>query len=145
MKRELAKALLVLMLSVPALAQANDDPKAEESVKQTVQDWIKAQAANDAAALSRVLGDDFIGTTTTGAILSKRDLLPNDDGGTNPMWENARVDKLRVRLFGETAIVNGVVLLDAEGKTSFQFTETFVRRDGRWQMIAAHLSRPCAA
>ena len=56
------------------------------------------------------------------------------------------VDDMNVRLYDKTAVVTGRVttkrLVKGQAMTSqSRFTDVFVWRDGRWQLVAGHSSR----
>ncbi|HZS28465.1 MAG TPA: hypothetical protein VFB76_14645 [Candidatus Angelobacter sp.] len=53
---------------------------------------------------------------------------------------HTRFGKLNVRLYGDTAIVNGsVIAADDSGKelSCSMFTDVFIHRKGRWQAVNA--------
>ena len=52
--------------------------------------------------------------------------------------ETRRFDDLRIRVYGEVAIVNGAVVrtdLTHGSAIKEAFTDVFVRHDGRWQAV----------
>ena len=55
------------------------------------------------------------------------------------------VDQLAVRSYGDTAIVTGRTKATIEGAepetVTLRFTDVFVRRDGRWIVVASHATR----
>ncbi len=60
-------------------------------------------------------------------------------------FEKHRLEECDVRLFGQTAVVLGRVEVTSseDGKTvsgPVRFTGVYVKRDGRWQNVAAHAS-----
>jgi hypothetical protein len=51
-------------------------------------------------------------------------------------------DNLVVRAFGDTAVVTGRTTAAAGGQTVLlRFTDVFVRRDGKWQVVASQATR----
>ena len=61
-----------------------------------------------------------------------------------PPTRKTRFDRLQVRLYGDTAVVNGMVISsDESGKELDRsvFTDVFVYRDGRWQAVNAQEDR----
>ena len=55
------------------------------------------------------------------------------------------IDNLNARVFGDAAVVTGRThgVGEVEGSTYdvvIRFTDTLVRRDGRWQVVASHAS-----
>ncbi len=60
--------------------------------------------------------------------------------------ESLRTEDVKVKVSGERATVTGIVVLsvrfDGQGiRERYGYTRTFVRRDGRWQIVAAQLTR----
>lgn len=56
------------------------------------------------------------------------------------------VDDLRFRVYGDFAVVTGRTRARGEYKghpynVRLRFTDTLVRRDGRWQAVSSHASR----
>jgi ketosteroid isomerase-like protein len=56
--------------------------------------------------------------------------------------ESARNEGMKVHDFGDVQVITGVLHLRGKGKDGpfdrrFQFTDTWQRRNGRWQVIAA--------
>ena len=56
------------------------------------------------------------------------------------------VDEMKVFDYGKTAVVLGRVTTTTRGKDGevtrkSRFTDVFVKRDGRWQIVAGHSSR----
>src|SRR6266567_7098161 len=55
----------------------------------------------------------------------------------------AHNEDMRVHRFGQTAVVTGWLVVAGQGPNGpfdrrYRFTDTWVRRGGRWQIVAAH-------
>ena len=56
--------------------------------------------------------------------------------------ESLASDNLVVRTFGNAAVVTGRTIATAAGQTvALRFTDVFVRRDRKWQVVASHATR----
>ncbi len=58
--------------------------------------------------------------------------------------ETLKVDDLSVRAFGDAAVVTGrttVTTGGADPTLTLRFTDVFVRRAGRWQVVASQATR----
>jgi ketosteroid isomerase-like protein len=102
--------------------------------------WCDAVKSGDAAALGRIEADGYLFTTYTGKIISKQDDLNALKSGENKI-QSCDVSDLEPHVYGDTAVVTGKVSIkgtekgqDASG--DYAFTDTFVRREGRWQAVS---------
>src|SRR6476620_5979786 len=140
-------ATLIVLLAVAAchhvcLAQT----PAQQEVLQFERDACKAFLDADMAALERVLTSDFTLTLSNGDVETRADEINELRSGKvhYDVFEN--YDML-ARLYGnDMAIVLGKTRVKgtADGKPFdriVQFTDTLIRRDGRWQLAAGHVSR----
>lgn len=136
--------LSVLQLTLSS-AIADETP-AQKEVLQFERDACKGFLDADAAALERVLTPDFTLTLSNGEVNTRADEINELRSGRvhYDVFEN--YDML-ARLYGENvAVVLGKTRVKgtSDGKTFdrvVQFTDTVVRRDGRWQVAAGHVSQ----
>ena len=140
MHRIFTSLLLSLLVSsgplhaFQAARSAEQDRKALLSLED---EWLHAR---DAATLERILADDFVHPLAQGVFLSKPEHIEWFTKHLPPGSRKTRFDHLQVRLFGDTAIVNGMVIAtDVSGKELDRsiFTDVFVFRDQRWQAVNA--------
>ena len=121
-----------------ALAQG----KPEQELLQIENDWCTADLKQDAAILGRILTGDFTGVDSRGTTDTKESYLASykDKTSTTTACANSN---MKVRVFGDAAVVTGTVTSSGTRKgVAFKdrqilFTDTFVRRDGRWQCVAS--------
>ena len=119
---------------------------AQQDVLQFERDACKAFLDADVAALERVLTPDFTLTLSNGEVSTRADEINELRSGKvhYDVFEN--YDML-ARLYGnDTAVVLGKTRVKgtAEGQPFdrvVQFTDTLIKRDGRWQLAAGHVSR----
>ena len=132
-------ATLAFQISAAQTSAAND-------VLQYSRDACKAFLDADAAALERVLTVDFTLTLSNGEISTRADEINKLRSGKvhYDVFENY---DMKARFYGDnTAVVLGKTRVKgtSEGKQFdrvVQFTDTLVKRDGRWQLAAGHVSR----
>jgi ketosteroid isomerase-like protein len=115
--------------------QNSDD---ERQVSQLEQDLIEAFRHNDAAALERILADDFVFTDPRGASITK-DLWLEDLRSGAFAFESVEIEDIRVRLAGDAALVTGLVTLKARARAGvyngqFGVIDVYMKREGRWQL-----------
>jgi len=98
----------------------------------------------DVAGFSRCVADEWVLTFSDGSVVTKPMAQADLKEGALKI-ESFQLDDVNVRVYGDTAIVFGVITerskfrdKDISGKR--RFTDVFVKRDGRWQAVASHES-----
>ena len=95
----------------------------------------------DAAVFRRLLADRFI-YTEDDRTMSRDDVLRDMVAGPDTV-KTAHNEDMRVHRFGATAVVTGWLVVGGHGPSGpfdrrYRFTDTWVQRRGRWQIVAAH-------
>jgi uncharacterized protein (TIGR02246 family) len=111
-----------------------------EAVLAAEREWVRAHQELDLQAIDRLMGDDYHIVQSDGRVAGKAEALASYQSGTRD-WETAESDEYHVRVYGDTAIVLG--RWRARGSNNGEafdyaarFTSVYVRRDGRWQIVA---------
>jgi len=153
--------VLMLLASPVVVAQTKDrqgsrDAKVAEEIKRLEQTWlIDSYTPNDMTAFDRIVADDFLITHSNGKVLTKAekraDIIGSHNPNPSPPPATDSVFKIeeasrRVRVFGDAAVSTGYIIekYPYQGKEindHVRFTNTYVRRQGRWQVVASHLNR----
>jgi ketosteroid isomerase-like protein len=148
MKRILAVAVLVVATASLALGQMGEKQEKtkgvgtsiEQTLTQLEHDWTNAALKKDAAALGKILADDWVGQGPTGTE-TKAQTLADLKSGDNKL-DSQTLSDIKVRVFGNTAIVTG----SDDEKSSYKgkdtsghyvWTDVFVKRNGRWQAVSS--------
>lgn len=101
-------------------------------------DWLKNE--HNAPVLERILAPDFLHPVATGDVLSKTEHIQFSSQHVPSLDSTKHFENLQVRLYGDVAIVTGLVVSvsEKEHKTDKTvFTDVFVYRQGRWQAVNA--------
>ena len=121
--------------------------RAEEEVRKLERRWLDAYEQNDAGAMERIVADGFTITFPNGAMQTKPQLMAMIKSPRRPDQPRMkfRTEGVQSRAYGDTVILTGRVISEYErdGKTvreQSRYTDTYVRRGGRWQVVASHLS-----
>lgn len=135
----LAGALLV----APAVAQPQAD--ASEAVKQAELARFRAMTTNDLPALEASLGDDLIYTHSSASVDTKASYVGSIRSGALK-YVSIEPGELKVRVYGTTAVITGVAKMAtvSSGQTmnnQLRYTDVWVLRDGRWQMVGWQSTR----
>ena len=146
MKRTFGVVLVVTALVLAGVGSdgnvyALQQSKAEQELIQIERDWCAAVMKKDAAALARILADDYTSVGSRGITSTKADELANLKGADST--GNCVDSNLKVRIYGDAAVVTGLATRSGTYKgvafkdRQFLWTDTFIRKDGRWQCVAS--------
>lgn len=139
-------AFVITLLAVSIHQSALAQSAAKKDVLQFERDACKAFLDADAAALERVLTDDFSLTLSKGVVSTRADEI-NDLRSGKVHYDVFVNYDMKARVYSDnTAVVLGKTHVKgtSEGKPFdrvLQFTDTLVKREGRWQLAAGHVSR----
>ncbi|HYN25496.1 MAG TPA: nuclear transport factor 2 family protein [Pyrinomonadaceae bacterium] len=153
MKRMLAVAALTMAASSLALGQmtskkANANQKVdsvEQAVTQMEEELRVAISKGDTKAYARLVGDDYVFTNHDAVIRTKAQMVSAYDSGSIK-YESVMFDEIKVHVYGDTAVVTGrntAKGLD-NGKDiggQFRYTRVYVKRQGKWQLVATQATR----
>ncbi len=101
--------------------------------------WNQAAAAGDSATLQKVLADEFTNTDQSGKTDNKAQYIYWTKGG-EPEWKSWKISETKLVSFGgDTATMAYTIVytLKHGGPDRLRDTDTFVKRDGRWQIVAS--------
>ena len=107
---------------------------------QMERDWTEAALKKDTAALDKILADDWVGQSPTGVSTKAQSLA--DLKSADYKVESQTLGEMKVRVFGNTAVVTG----SDDEKSSYKgkdtsghylWTDVYVKRHGRWQAAAS--------
>jgi hypothetical protein len=153
--RKLSTTLLVVAVVTAITAQAQqaqwapaDDPTAK-LILDAERQWEEA-ACNHNKGPEQILADDFWGTAPDGTQYGKTEEV-KDTEDPSKSARDCHISDSRVRLVGDNvALVYGKgfsvrKLKDGhDGPRCLIYTDTWLKRNGKWQIVAAHDTQvPC--
>ncbi|MEP6901408.1 MAG: nuclear transport factor 2 family protein [Actinomycetota bacterium] len=121
--------------------------KIEAKLMQVERDIGAANIKRDKAFFERIEADEFIFTDSGGGITTKtEDVASLDKPPGEFKLVSYIVDEMKVSVYGNAAVVTGRTTTVSRGKdreatNKSRFTDVFVKRGGRWQLVAGHSSR----
>jgi ketosteroid isomerase-like protein len=149
MKRTLIIAVLVLTAASIALGQKQSARRdqgrsIEQVIRQLDHERIQAQIHADRVALDRIYADDFIGIGPSGTVRTKPQVLA-DFTSHDLKFQSITTDDVRIRVYGNTVVETGRSTMVGQDKGRVvprdnRFTRVWVRRQGRWRIVANHYS-----
>ncbi len=119
---------------------AQNASEVEKQIKDLENQWNDAVLNHDAATMNRILAQDVIDTSSTGRVQGKAEDLADLKSG-EPKLESSSVHDMKVRVYGNVAVVNGRYVqkgtykgkdISGEGR----FTDVFVKRQGHWMCVS---------
>lgn len=125
------------MAALGASRQRNPDAD-RAAVVALENDWLSHES--DSVSLNRILGEDFIHPVPQGFFLTKKEQIEWSVKHPHPIGHKARFKTLDVRVYGDTAIANGIVEASDEPDSKLHlmiFTDVFLYRDGHWRAVNA--------
>lgn len=109
-------------------------------------DLARAEVAHDRQRLDALYADEYQHTNYVGGIgYRAKELAFYANGGLT--LGSARIPSCRSHLYGDVAVASGIdVWSDASFRGTslsgtYRFTRVYVRRDGRWEIVASHASK----
>jgi hypothetical protein len=128
-----------------AQAPRSASPPAEQELRANEKIRFAAMVSRDLAVIDRLLAPELIYTHGDGRVIDKAAFIADLKTGD---FKYVSIDPLdiRVRLFGDTAIVAGEAAMQVVNKgvpaqIRIRYTNTQLRRNGAWQMVAWQATR----
>lgn len=151
MRRSLAVAITVPWLALASAApRAADPPPVVAELTTLLREFLAGASRNDAATHERFWAEDLIYTGSAGRRIGRTDILRDVRSAPSPgAGEPVPIytaEDIRILPFGGTAIVafRLVETTSRDGSTEvhdYLNTGTFLKRDGRWQVVAWQATR----
>ena len=139
-------ATLATFFAMTALASPKDD---EKTVFDLDVEYQRAVKMNDVATIKRIHADDMILVTGRGKAITGAELEEAARKGTNKYEQQDVVEGTRkVRVWGDTAVITALLWIKGKGaeRGDFDykvwFSDTYVRKDGRWRYAFGQASLP---
>jgi hypothetical protein len=106
---------------------------------------FEAQVKGDVAALDKLLASDLTYVHSSGVVETKDEFVGAIKSGKYK-YKSIVPEGVTVRSYGDTAVVQGKATIDvvSSGRdvhVLLVFTDVWVKREGRWQMVSWHSTR----
>jgi hypothetical protein len=125
--------------------KAGKATKVAEEVLAAERARVQLAVKADTSALEKILGDELTYAHSNGRVDTKAQFLEALKSG-DLKYESMEHDHLAARVYGNTAILTGLSKVKVKSRGQDQtlhiwFTCVWVKRDGRWQMVAWQSTR----
>jgi hypothetical protein len=134
---------LLAALSCLSLANAAELPA---DLAKAVKDYDEAQIHGNEAELQRLVADDYTLVNSTGRVQNKSELIADY---TTPGYKIEPFEIMQPveKVWSDGAVMGGVVNLHGiDGGKPFsvtlRFADIWAKRNGKWQVIYTHISKP---
>jgi len=116
----------------------------EQTLIKIQHEWAEARLKRDSSFPQRIEADDFTVVWFNGTIVSKEEDLKSYES-TDTVFTDFKIDDLKVRFYGDMAIVVGQGSIKAHTKTQdlsgkYVWTGTFVKQRGAWTAVASQVT-----
>lgn len=146
MNRSVLVIGLMLMMQALVIGQVQEAKTETSNVEQEIRKLEEvgreATLKNDAAVLDRLLAESWMNTNAGGTVTTKAQLM--EILKTSPFKiMSIENDDVKVRVYGETAVVTGRSKSTRGGRDNalatgeVRFTRVYAKPQGRWQVVAA--------
>jgi Domain of unknown function (DUF4440) len=146
--RFISAVFVLLTCSLLGMAQStlqdSSDSATQQELIRIAQQLLDAVASGDKAVWEKYIADDIIYTDENWRILTKKQLLDSLAPLPKGYSGSIRIANAQSRINGDSAVLSYRALEEESifgQKISpvYLVTETYFKRDGRWQMIASHV------
>ena len=116
----------------------------QAEVRQIESRRFEAIVRGDFAELDRILADDLTYTHSSGRLETKAQFLAALQSGLR--FEAIEPEEVLVRVYGDAGVATGRAQMrvrsqDRQSSFAVRFTTVYVKREGRWQMVAWQSTR----
>lgn len=147
MKRLIMSFVLVLLVSCLSFGQAKKS--AGQNVVQEItaleNAWNEAAQKHDVSWFEKYLADSYSGTDEDGKVSDKAMEIANVKNKLSKI-EAISNENVKVQSYGDTAVATGITVVkgtykgkDNSGK--YPWTDTWIKLNSRWQLVAGHNSK----
>jgi len=138
------KFLVIIFILLQSSGLVAQQPTAEQQIQEASKVYEQALTQKNEPFLKSILADNFILTTASGKVLTKKDMLLNlTKEGTK--YEKFESSEVRISVLNDAAIETGkvhTVGIRAGKKIAetTRYTDFWVKIQGKWLLLAEHSS-----
>ena len=138
----LAAAAVATLVMAPSVARAQS--AAEQRLLRLTEARVNADFTANRAALDSLLAADLTYARSSGVFDDKVTVLAEVGPGGPYSLDYLTPDSLRARAYGSTGVVTGILRVKLKAQAApyrIRFTDVWVERGGRWQLVAFQATR----
>ena len=139
-------ARVMVLIAAALLGSVSNAADLPPDLAKAVKDYDEAQIHGNKAELQRLVADDYTLVNSSGRIQSKAALIA-DYTAPGYKIEPFEIQQPVEKVWNDGAVMGGVVdLRGMDGGKPFavklRFADIWAKRNGKWQVIYTHVSRP---
>jgi ketosteroid isomerase-like protein len=143
------RCVLVALFLFAGMIDAAGQPKlsaAQQEVINAHEARTEASNKRDQVAYSRYVADDCIFSTDDGLVITKAQLMAHVGKFPTEYDHSVNPRDYLVHVYGDTAVLNlryttHEQFTDSDIVSEMRMTETYIKQDGRWLLIARHWAK----
>jgi hypothetical protein len=119
-------------------AMGSHPPTALRYICDSERAWAESVATGDPAAVKRILASDFVGVSPEGHLYRKAEMVA-ETAKAGKYFSSNVIGDVVVRFYGTTAIAQGSETWTRKSGENgrWVWTDTWLKRNGQWQIVAA--------
>jgi hypothetical protein len=137
-KSEILAVVSLLCWVLGGCNQRYDQKEAERYITESEKQWAESVANGDSSVIQRILADDFVGVDPKGRLYDKAKMIAETTDGPKYFGSN-HLNEVKIRFYGNMVIAQGNESWERKSgeRGRFVWTDTWLRRNGHWQIVAA--------
>ncbi len=152
--KRLLLLLCLLMVAAGAAGQTKAKPdkigKTEAELLALDRAWADAIARGDMTTIDRLFAPEFVIVSPNGELKNKQQEINNLKPALDVTTYYFRSEDTQVRVYKDAAVLTGRAVWKVRYKgrdidNNRRYTTTYIKRSGRWQMVAQQISGNIAA
>lgn len=118
--------------------QSYDQKEAERYITESEKQWAESVPSGDKSVVERILADDFVGVDPQGGLYDKAKMV-SETADAPKYFASNHLNEVKIRFYGDTAVAQGNESWERKNgeRGRFVWTDTWLRRNGRWEIVAA--------
>ena len=139
--------LAVLWLAVVSLvSMVAQQPSDTADIRALELKMLECYKNRQVEVFAAVLDEDFVITFEDGSTYSKTGYLSYSASASTRV-DSVEIPEMKIRMHGDTAVVTGVYHekgVDSQKAYDYhdRFTDVWMKKGGKWRLVAAHYSVP---
>ena len=146
MRKNAFMTVVLCMVALPHLPARAQDPTETAEIRTLELKMLDCYKHRQVEVFAAVLDEDFVITFEDGSTYSKTGYLSYSASSSTHV-ESADIPEMKIRMHGDTAVVVGIY--HEKGVDNLRtydyhdrFTDIWMKKSGKWRLVAAHYSVP---